>query len=103
MKPLLAVALLALLPVTAHAQTKKPTPEQLCELAGTWAAVVMQARQNGHPVSSVLQTMGNAPGGSRQLVIAAYEEPRYSTVQMQQKAKQDFQNAVELDCFKKIR
>lgn len=93
------IALAILLPTSALAAKKTPTPDQLCRLKGSWASVVMRARQMGMPLSKQIEMSANAPGGSRDAVIAAYKYPRYSTLEMQGKAVEDFRNEVELKCF----
>lgn len=95
------IVMVALMPLSAQAASKGPTPDQMCELAGSWAGVVMRARQLGHPMSRQIEMMASAPGGSRAGVIAAYEIPRFSSPGMQEKAVQDFRNEIELDCYKR--
>jgi hypothetical protein len=92
-----------MLTVPAMAAAKKPTPEQLCKLTGSWAQVVMRGRQLGMPISQNLN-FANAPGAprnSKAVVMSAYEVPRYSTQEMQQTAVEDFRNDVELACYKR--
>ena len=69
----LSVALIVL--GACGAQAKEPTADQLCEIEGSLAGVVMEGRQMGIPLSSMLKMISTAPGGSREMVLSAYEEP----------------------------
>lgn len=55
------------------------------------------------PLSNLMQGFGKAEGGSRKWVLIAYEYPLYSSPAMQERAGRDFQNQVELDCYKKAK
>ena len=78
---------------------KQPTPDQLCRIEGSLAAVVMRMRQTGARMSDLIEQIKVAPGGSRELVLKAYKYPRYSTHSMQDQAVKNFQNEIELGCF----
>jgi hypothetical protein len=55
------------------------------------------------PLSQVIEIMGNADGGSRADVIRAYETPRYSSGEMQERAVQDFGIEMEMKCYRKAK
>ena len=91
------LTMLLLAPLPAQATSNNHNPDQICHLRGSWAAVVMSARQAGLSLSGHLH-LEKAPGaGTRDEILAAYEHPRFST--MQQRAIEDYRNEVELRCF----
>ena len=105
MKPYLALAVLAFafLPQASTGKEKPaPTQEQLCEIEGSLAKVVMDGRQLGFELSGMLKMVKTAPGGSREMVLQAYEEPRYSTKAMQQRTITDFADNWLLRCLRAI-
>lgn len=94
----LFAVLAALAPLTSYAAPQEPTPDQACEKLGTFAAAAMRARQYGEPMSSHSELMKEAPSETNDFVTAAYEYPRYSTPELQQKAVIEFRNLVESNC-----
>jgi len=72
-----------------------------CRSFADFAEVLMQGRQSG-----VSMTTAMGEGESElisQLVVRAYEKPRYSTAEMQRKEVEDFKNDVYLECVKNMR
>lgn len=69
-------------------------------LAGT-AKAVMQGRQQGVPIQGLMQiAIKNDSSITKLMIQEAYELPRYSTKEYQQKAISDFSNQWYLDCYK---
>lgn len=101
MKRLLVVAAATLVTLVATNSfaAKQPTSDQLCAVKGALAGVVMQMRQMGGEMSEQMNTIPKLAGGSREMVVKAYNYPRYSTSNMQRKAVEDFRNEIELECF----
>ncbi|WP_157960673.1 hypothetical protein [Primorskyibacter marinus] len=71
----------------------------VCESWGEVAAITMQARQVGVLLSKALK---GAEIGSPiyEVVILAYEKPRFSTERRQNLAISDFRSEMEMGCFK---
>lgn len=69
-----------------------------CQDAGDLAEAVMTARQNGAPISQLME-IANGQEIIVQMVLMAYGEPRYSTDQFQSRAIEDFRNLWEVGCY----
>lgn len=101
MKKILILSALALLmAVPAAAKT------DICKSYGSLAYAVMEKRQNGMRLSSLLEIVDStsAPEGqkamSRLIVKLAYDVPRFSTDAYKAQAATDFSNEVEAGCYK---
>lgn len=98
MKILIAAAL-ALSAASASAEDLDP-----CAYVGGFAEAIMLGRQNGAPMSQYMaaanQSMDKAVGGVvKELVIQAYQLPRFSTPQMQRRSIQEFRASAEVSCY----
>lgn len=71
-----------------------------CESVGLLAKTVMEARQSGVAMQDVMQGANEL---TRQLLIAAYEQPPYVSAGAKQRAITNFQNDVYLECVKQQR
>lgn len=93
----LSAALIAF-PWPSVAQTDAEYLE-LCREIGTLAESIMTNRQNG---TSIVQMMDIADGNglAQSLVVAAYEEPRFSTPRYQAESISDFRDRAYLECFR---
>ena len=69
-----------------------------CQDAGDLAEAVMTARQNGAPISQLME-IANGQEIIVQMVLMAYGEPRYSTDEFQSRAIEDFRNLWEVGCY----
>lgn len=79
-------------------------PVAACEGFGRLAEELMVARQMGVPMSRVMEVAEAAWGDEdvnllRQMVVLAYEVPRYATDEYQRRAIEDYRNEVELACY----
>jgi antitoxin component YwqK of YwqJK toxin-antitoxin module/dsDNA-binding SOS-regulon protein len=72
-----------------------------CESYSNLAKSVMTARQSGVAMSEVMNTISSEI--TKQLAIAAYEKPRFSSKEYQKKSIEDFRDKVYLDCVKAAR
>lgn len=68
-----------------------------CESVGLLAKTVMEARQSGVAMQDVMQGANEL---TKQLLIAAYEQPPYVSAAGKQRAITNFQNDVYLECVK---
>lgn len=95
-KHLTALTLALALATTAQADQKICT--DLSELAEKY----MTLRQQGVPMSDVMETAGDSRI-IQGIVIDAYDSPRYSTERTKTRQRQDFRNDVYLECIKAFR
>lgn len=94
MKWVIWVALLASVPARSE--------ELDCKEISRLAELIMQNRQEGHPMQSMMEKAGDLQVGQR-MIIAAYESRRYHSEGMQKIAVQDFRDANYLGCIKSNR
>jgi hypothetical protein len=73
----------------------------LCEEVADLASTTMASRQSGAPMANVM-SMSEDPS-FEDIVISAYERPRYTTQEHQQRAIQNFRDEWYLDCVKAAR
>lgn len=77
------------------------TSHQACSILAGTAKQVMIARQNNAPIQGLMQiAIKNDSNITMTIIKEAYELPRYSTKEYQQKAISDFSNQWYLECFK---
>lgn len=88
-------------PSPVVASSPRSTPSNCGPLADN-AALIMKARQAGKDMAKVLEAVGDAGGvqKERDLVIRAYESPRFSTEKNKTRAIDDFRNDIYLACIK---
>lgn len=84
---------------TAQSTSRSGSPE-LCKANSETARMLMEARQSGALMSKAMATVGSGDEQHRKMIIAAWDSPRYSTPENQQRAVQDFENDVYLQCIK---
>lgn len=92
---------LMLMPTVAIAE---PSPRDVCPAFSELAGEIMEARQVGVPMTTMMgvaaqrggTTMGDLEEG---MIIDAFSEPRYNTEEFQQKAIGDFADRVYLTCI----
>lgn len=83
-----------------------PSNDSLCGLiVSMQAELVMSSRQLGKPISDVITMAEDSDekfgwGTMKEMVLAAYELPRWNTVENRMKAVEDFSNDWTLACYK---
>ena len=101
MQTIIAITLAA---VSFSAGAEDMTPDEMCGTYHDMAEAVMVSRQNEVPMVKVMAFFSDAPEGARDIfnniIMAAYEEPGYSTPEYQQKAAAEFANQVTLECYR---
>ena len=79
-------------------------PGQLCGAMSELAGNIMKMRQNGVPMVTAMEISDKADPSIKDfvaaLILAAYEQPRFSVEENRQNAALDFQNMVALQCYK---
>ena len=95
MKIILA-AVVALAPLAVHAEDDK------CAQLGGLAATIMTKRQEGVPMSSLMNVdiAEDMRAIATAMIIGAYGMPRMSSEAGKLRSVQDYRNAFELDCYK---
>ena len=104
MKYLLTAAVLAFAtPASAETATRE---QQFCQMIGGMAEAIMSVRQSGTQLSKFMTTFSNAGqfpaelnAVVQEMAIAAYQQPNYSTAEMQKRAISDFRNGYETACY----
>lgn len=92
LKPIIACLVLALaFPSLAD--------DKLCANIGVLAGLVMTLRQKGAPLSDALENAKDIKV-LREIVFDAYESPRYSTEQHQERSIADFRDTWQLRCLR---
>lgn len=80
--------------------------DDACTVFAKTAAVIMQARQAGAPMSNLLDIADAAPETDRKLlrliVMAAYDSPGFRSDEYQYRAVMDFRSKVHLICLKEM-
>jgi hypothetical protein len=103
MKRLIIGGVLALTPLLSHAEWR-----ETCEAMSGVAKAVMGARQSGAPmpeVMNVIKVNDNkiAKDFAEELIIMAYDRPRFDTQEYQQQMINNFTDSVYLQCVKALR
>ena len=91
-KLLIALALTAA--TTAQAET-------ICETYSGLAETIMDSRQSGTSMATVIAIV-REDAYATNMVRIAYEQPRWHTDESQQRAIEDFRDAVYLECYKAV-
>ena len=88
----------------ASAPATQATIDEYCLEIGNTAENVMQARQDGAALSSLIALLEGRENTEfhRFLMITAYDRPRYGDPSMQRREIQDFRNEVESACFRRF-
>lgn len=90
-------------PAFTAAPSSPYVPLANCDSIAKMAGTIMQARQAGMDMGKVLETSSANEALSRRvrdLTVAAYESPRYSTEKNKTRAVEDFKNDAYLACVK---
>ncbi|MET3601839.1 hypothetical protein [Martelella mangrovi] len=97
-----AVLAIFVMPVTAVAEDSSAGT---CQALGKLAENIMRARQNGVSISKVMSLVEKADvfkDITKQMIIIAYDEPRWNGKALQDRAVMDFSNDIQLMCYKTI-
>ncbi|TPJ46849.1 hypothetical protein [Mesorhizobium sp. B2-7-1] len=82
------------------------TTDEACANVARAAEAVMQARQNGMAMQTVLEKLNDAQftaagkDGFRAVIMMAYDQPHFNTDENKQNAINDFRDQVQLFCMK---
>ncbi|WP_265974207.1 hypothetical protein [Brucella intermedia] len=86
---------------TAYADDKAAL-NKYCESAGRMAELVMEARQNEQPMSTMMKLEIDPKYSElyQSMVMSAYNQQAFLTEKNKQRAIKEFRNAAELECYK---
>lgn len=98
MNTLRMAALCALVAGPALAEEPK-ADDHVCKVLGMVAGSIMENRQLGIPLSDMLDVTPMPL--LRQIVLLAYEKPRYYSDEVVREEIQDFRNDIEVECYRK--
>lgn len=90
------IFLLLICTQSAYAAEETEGKKLTCEDLENLARSVMNSRQSGVSMSDMVKV---APE-FKWMIIAAFEQPRFSTEENQTEASQDFANTIALACYK---
>ena len=98
MKNLIIAAALTL-SLTAFAEDPQT---DVCDQLNIMAEAIMEARQSGVEMRDMIRITReeNMPGYVTEIIIRAYEMPRFSVERNKQNAIKDFQNEIYLQCIR---
>jgi len=79
-----------------------------CATLGEYAEWVMEQRQQGTSLTIMLTTASSAGEGAasgivelaHDIILLAYDEPRWHTERMRKEAARDFRNNLEITCLR---
>ena len=81
--------------------------QEKCSMMATLAESVMSARQTGVELQTLMETMTEAGGAmgkiGQELLILAYDQPRYTTEKIQRRTIDEFRDDAYLECAKAAR
>lgn len=90
----LIIALAFMATTTAQAET-------ICESYSGLAETIMDGRQTGTPMAAMIAIVSDDAYATH-MVRTAYDQPRWHTGENQQRAIEDFRDAVYLECYKAV-
>lgn len=96
MKKTIITLALSALAVTAYAEER--TNHEICTGWADLAQNVMRAHQNGAPISEGMEILKDN-AYARRVLIDAYDQPRYSTADYQDRAVSRYRDQVYVDCI----
>jgi hypothetical protein len=73
----------------------------LCKGYGQLAKAIMEGRQSGADMAGAMEIANENPQ-IQKLVVAAYEQPRYSSEERKKRQVADFGNDTYLQCIKEL-
>lgn len=69
-----------------------------CDVMARAGEVIMNAHQKGYPMQRMIRTYSGAGDAIDELIIVAYDSPRYSIEESQQRVIEEYRDKVYLEC-----
>lgn len=103
----LIIAAMMFVPTITFAEEQKMTPEQTCGLVANLSKSIMDNRQIGVPLVDMIGIPDNIEVEAlanivRDIILEAYDRPKYSSKEYQLEAAEEFSNEVMLECMKEL-
>lgn len=95
-----AITLIAALAASQLYADDTPTKEGWCSKIAVMAESMMDARQSGVSLQTVLDVVEEHMPSARDLAILAWDEPRYNTPEFQERVIGDFRDRAHLECLR---
>lgn len=98
----LAVALAAL--VAGNARAEELSNFEVCRVIGEFSETIMMMRQDGSTPSALMavatkQGESEPEASIRDMILAAFDVPRFSSDDAKLRARKDFRSTYEAKCF----
>ncbi len=74
--------------------------QSVCAAASTFAEVIMDMRQDGFPVSKIMELTDD--DSQKNIVLAAYDKPRRSTPEQKKVSVENFRDEIYSICIRSI-
>ena len=71
----------------------------LCDVLARAGEVIMKGHQKGYPMKKMMGTYSGAGDTIDELIIVAYDSPRYSTEESQHRVIEEYRDKVYSDCI----
>ena len=71
---------------------------ELCDVMANAGEVIMKGHQTGYPMKKMITAYSGAGDNIDELIMVAYNTPRYSTEESQQRAIGEYRDKVYLEC-----
>ena len=75
------------------------TADGLCDMVAMLAETAMRGRQASVPLGTMLEAVEDMPVG-REIVLMAYERPRFNSPSVQQSETDDFRDQWHVECLR---
>lgn len=79
----------------------KPTPHDICKANSSIAYTIMESRQKGAPMHSLMEISDNEV--FQMYVMSAFEYPKFSTYDYKVRATNNFRDQAYLECMKELK
>ena len=104
----LIIAAMMFVPTITFAEEQKMTPAQTCGLVANLSKSIMDNRQIGVPLVDMIDVPDNIEIEAlanivREIILEAYDRPKFSTKEYQIEAAEEFSNEVLLSCLKSLK
>lgn len=82
-------------------KTDKPTPHEICKANSSIAYSIMESRQKGVPMHSLMEISDNKI--LQGYIMSAFEYPKFSTYDYKVRATNNFRDQAYLECMKELK
>lgn len=83
------------------AKIDKPTPHEICKANSSTAHSIMESRQKGVPMYSLMEISDNKI--LQGYIMSAFEYPKFSTYDYKARVANNFRDQAYLECMKELK